>query len=140
MKNDIKVIKKYLLWYLRKHINEILSLSIYNMHFLLKIGQILSWVTLQYSQNKKRTLPVCMLVKVQISKTIEIKIVFLYFSLTLYSMITPFDAFEILCIGKYYGKWSFVANARFSIIISKVFKTLLKFFLIFISMLSKNRK
>ena len=40
--------------------------------------------------------------------------------------ITPFDAFEIPCILNYYGKWSicsFGANALFSIIFSKVFKT-----------------
>ena len=45
-------------------------------------------------------------------------------------------------LWKYYGKWSicsFGANAPFSIIFSKVFKTYLKFFLTF-SMLSKNRK
>ena len=37
-------------------------------------------------------------------------------SLTLYPMLTPFDAFEILCIWKYYGKLSicsFGANAYF---------------------------
>ena len=59
----------------------------------------------------------------------------------LYSIITPFDAFEISCIWKYYGKCSicsFGANASFSIIFSKVFKTL-NFSWIF-SMLSKNRK
>ena len=41
--------------------------------------------------------------------------------LTLYSIRTPFDAFEITCIGKYYGKWSVCskrANAPFSIIFS----------------------
>ena len=27
-------------------------------------------------------------------------------ALSLYSIITPFDAFEISCIWKYYGKWS----------------------------------
>ena len=46
--------------------------------------------------------------------------------LTLYSIITPFDYFEISCIWKYYRKWSicsFGANAPFSIIFSKVFKT-----------------
>ena len=48
--------------------------------------------------------------------------------LILYHMITSFDAFEISCIGKNYG-----------IIFSKVLKTLRKFFLIFFSMLSKNR-
>ena len=50
---------------------------------------------------------------------------------TLYSIITPVDTFEILCIWKYYGKWSicsFGANAPFSIIFSDVFKTLLKCF------------
>ena len=54
--------------------------------------------------------------------------------LILYHMITPFDAFEISCIGKYYGKWSICsigANAPFSIIFSKVFKTLRIFFLDF---------
>ena len=62
--------------------------------------------------------------------------------LTIYSIVTPFDTFEISCIWKYYGKWSFCsfgANTSFSIIFSKVYKTLLKFFLNF-SMLSKNRK
>ena len=47
-------------------------------------------------------------------------------ALTLYSIITPSDAFEILCIWKYYGKWSicsFGANAPFSMIFFKVFKT-----------------
>ena len=47
-------------------------------------------------------------------------------ALTLYSTLTPFDAFEISCIRKYFGKWSicsFGANAPFSIIFSKVFKT-----------------
>ena len=43
------------------------------------------------------------------------------------SIIAPFDAFEISCIWKYYGKWSicssFGANASFSIIFSQVFKT-----------------
>ena len=51
--------------------------------------------------------------------------------LTLYSIITPFEAFEISCIGNYFGKWSFCsfgANAPFSIIFSKVFKTFLDFF------------
>ena len=46
--------------------------------------------------------------------------------LTLYSIIAPFDAFDISCIWKYYGKWSicsFWANAPLSIIFSKVFKT-----------------
>ena len=54
--------------------------------------------------------------------------------LTRYSIITPFDAFEMSCIWKYYGKWSicsFGANAPFSIIFSKVFETLLKFILTF---------
>ena len=54
--------------------------------------------------------------------------------LTLYSIITPFDAFEISSIWKYYGKWSICslgANAPFSIIFSKVFTIELKFFLIF---------
>ena len=39
-----------------------------------------------------------------------------FYSLTLYSIITPFDAYEISCIVKYYGKWnicSFGANAPF---------------------------
>ena len=71
---------------------------------------------------------------------------YLYFNvvliihLTLYSIITPFDAFEISCIWKYHGKCSicsFGANTPFSIILSKVFKTLLIFFLNFFSMLSK---
>ena len=43
------------------------------------------------------------------------------------SIIMPFDAFEISCFWKYY--------APFSIIFSKVFKILIKFFL-----MSKNRK
>ena len=49
---------------------------------------------------------------------------------TLYSMIKPFDAFEISCFWKYYGKWSicsFGANSLFSIIFSKVLKTYFKF-------------
>ena len=50
---------------------------------------------------------------------------------TLYSIITPFDTFEIMENG---------ANVPFSIVFSKVFKTLLNFFLIFFPMLSKNRK
>ena len=60
-------------------------------------------------------------------------------NVTLYSIKSPFDAFEIQHIRKYYGKWSifsFGANAPFSIIFSIVFKALLKFILIF-SMLSK---
>ena len=46
--------------------------------------------------------------------------------LTLYSIITLFDVFEISCIWKYYRKWSICskrANALFFIIFSKVFKT-----------------
>ena len=46
--------------------------------------------------------------------------------LTLYSIRTPFDAFEISHVRKYYGKrsiCSFGANAPSSIIFSKVFKT-----------------
>ena len=61
--------------------------------------------------------------------------------LTLYSMITPFDTFGILCILKYYGKSSICsfggANAPFSIIFSKVSKTNLNFSYIF-SILSKS--
>ena len=45
----------------------------------------------------------------------------------IYEMCLPFtqsyDAFEISCIWKYYGKWSICANAPFSIIFSRVFKT-----------------
>ena len=51
-----------------------------------------------------------------------------------YSIIAPFDTFEISYISKYYGKWSicsFGANALFSIIFSKVLKTLLEFLLNF---------
>ena len=51
------------------------------------------------------------------------------FILTLYSMIMPFDAFEILCIWKYYGIWrngSIGATALLSIFFFKVFRTLLK--------------
>ena len=47
-------------------------------------------------------------------------------TLTLYPMIAPFDAFEILCIRKYHGKsriCSIGANAPFAIIFSKVIKT-----------------
>ena len=51
-------------------------------------------------------------------------------ALTVYSIIATFDAFEISCIWKYYGKW-FGANAPFSIIFSKVFKTLLILFYFF---------
>ena len=46
-------------------------------------------------------------------------------ALTLYSTLTPFDAFKISSIWKYYGKssiCSFGANAPFSIIFLKVFK------------------
>ena len=60
----------------------------------------------------------------------------IFMSLTLYPIIAPFDAFEIPCILKYHGKSSICsigANAPFSIIFSKVFKTLLKFFLIFLN-------
>ena len=49
--------------------------------------------------------------------------------LILYSIITPFDTFEISCIWKYYGKCSICskrANAAFSIF-SLVFKTRQKF-------------
>ena len=52
------------------------------------------------------------------------------FDSTLYSIITLFDAFEISCICKYHGKWSicsFGANAPFSMMFSKVFKTKLIF-------------
>ena len=55
-------------------------------------------------------------------------IVTINFGLTLYSIIAPFDAFEISCIWKYNGKWSICslrANAPFPIIFSKVFKTLI---------------
>ena len=51
------------------------------------------------------------------------------FPLTLYSKITPFDAFEILCICKHYGKMEHLLfGSKFSIAIlfSKVFKTLPK--------------
>ena len=54
--------------------------------------------------------------------------------LTFYSMIMPFDTFKILCISKFYGKSSICfngANAPFSIIFSKVFKTFFKIFLDF---------
>ena len=50
--------------------------------------------------------------------------------LTFYSIIAPFDTFEISCIGKYYEKWSifsFGANASFSVIFSIVFEASLKF-------------
>ena len=53
--------------------------------------------------------------------------------LTLYSIITPFEAFELQHIWKKkYGKWNVCsfganANAPVSIISSKVFKTLLNF-------------
>ena len=46
--------------------------------------------------------------------------------LTLHSIITQFDAFEISRIVNHYGKWSICslgANVPFSIIFSKVFKT-----------------
>ena len=43
-------------------------------------------------------------------------------NITLYTIIAPFDAFKMQRIWEYFGKW---------IIFSKVFKTLLKFFLIF---------
>ena len=49
-------------------------------------------------------------------------------------LIAPFVAFKILCIWKYYGKSSICsigAIALFSIILLKVFKTLLNFFLNF---------
>ena len=64
------------------------------------------------------------------------------FILALYSMIAPFDAFETLHSWKYYGKLSICsigANVPFSMF-SKVFKTLLNFFLEIFSMLSINRK
>ena len=59
--------------------------------------------------------------------------------LTINSIITPFDTFEISYIWKYYGKRSICsgANAPFSIIFSKVFKTLLRFFLIFSNVVEK---
>ena len=63
-------------------------------------------------------------------------------TLTHYSIIAPFDAFEISCIWKYYGQWSicsFGANAPFSIIFSKNSNLTLILSWIF-SMLSKNRK
>ena len=57
--------------------------------------------------------------------------------LILYSIITPFDAFEISFenIMKKWSICSFGANASFS----KAYKNLFQFFLNF-SMLSKNRK
>ena len=63
-----------------------------------------------------------------------------YKELTIYSMITLFDTFEILCIWKFYVKWnicSLGANVPFSVIFSKVFKTLFNFFLYFFSMCLK---
>ena len=61
-------------------------------------------------------------------------------ALTLYSTLTPYDAFEISRTFRYHGKWSICskrAKAPFSI-----FKSIqnLTFFLDFFSMLSKNRK
>ena len=57
-------------------------------------------------------------------------------SLYLHSMITPFDAFEIFIYYVFENIMEIEhlllgANAPFSIIFSKVFKTLLKFFLYF---------
>ena len=57
---------------------------------------------------------------------------------TLYFIIISFDAFEISCIWKYYGIWSicsFGANAPLTIIFSKVFKNILKFFLKFFNVI-----
>ena len=62
-------------------------------------------------------------------------------SITLYPIITPFDAFEVSCIWKYYAKrsiCSFGTYAPLSIKFSRAFKTSLKFFLDFL--MSKNRK
>ena len=50
-------------------------------------------------------------------------------NLTLYSIITPFDTFEISYIWKYYGKWSIFlwTNATFSINFQKYSKLFLMF-------------
>ena len=60
---------------------------------------------------------------------------------TLYSIITPFDALKYHIFENIIENGSICSgeNALFSIIFSKVFKTLLKFFLNYFSMLSKNR-
>ena len=62
-------------------------------------------------------------------------------SITLYSIITHFYTFEILyrVFENIMKNGAFAQNALFSIIHSKVFKTLLKFFLNF-SIVSKNSK
>ena len=56
----------------------------------------------------------------------ELLLILFWDTLTLYSMLTPFDTIEIISyILKYYGKLSicsFGANAPLSIIFSKVFK------------------
>ena len=38
---------------------------------------------------------------------VSIYIIYTYFRLTIYSMVTPFDAFEILCIWTYYENGTF---------------------------------
>ena len=61
--------------------------------------------------------------------------------ITIYSIIRPFDTFDIQHIWKYYGKWSICLESKcsISIIFSKVLKTLLKYFFLFCAILSKNK-
>ena len=63
-------------------------------------------------------------------------------STTLYSIITPFEALEISCFWKYYGKWSICSFEKCSIF-HNIFKSIQNFtwiFLLFFFNLSKNRK
>ena len=70
--------------------------------------------------------PICLVMEAKLSLLLIFGVFRWMCFLTLNSMPTPFDAYEISCIGKYYGKCSicsFGANAPFSIIFLKVFKT-----------------
>ena len=113
--------------------------------YLLAVTFVVCWQPLQTVWNQIRTVRMSVLIWIQIVyrsdsvaerfffvEMVLCEIVAVYtICLTLSSMIRSFDAFEISCILKYYGKWSicsFGANASFSIIFSKLFKTLLKFF------------
>ena len=75
-----------------------------------------------------------------LSKPLECSWIIFEWSLILYSIIMPFDAFEISCIWKYSGKWSICSfKCYLSRIFSEVFKLYSNFSWLF-SMLSKNRK
>ena len=97
-----------------------------------KLSLKFSWIFSMLSKNRKwfNDLKIAYGVKGYTAKVVKflenglIRKVMLYhtkWSISLYSIITPFGDFEIYCIWKYYWKWSicsFGANALFSIIFS----------------------